>query len=64
MVQSFTLGPDRTKISLVRSGPSPTVRSGQSTHNWALRPSAIRIFIIMGLQSDLAKCTYVDNSAG
>ena len=31
MVRSFTLGPDRTKISPVRSSPSPTVRSGQST---------------------------------
>ena len=30
MVRSFTLGPDCTEISPVRSGPSPTVRSGQS----------------------------------
>ena len=32
MVRSFTLGPDRTKVSPVRSGPSPTVRSGQSNY--------------------------------
>jgi hypothetical protein len=44
-VRSQNSGPDRLQISPVRSGPSPTVRSGQSTYQPRFEISDLELLI-------------------